>query len=99
MVISMDRIRKETDKLDQELEEAHGEFDKTKSVLEKKIAFYSRYENTDRLTEMDRLEVQNKKNWYMAHLLGLIEHEDLINKIGELTERVNKLEQTVQIEE
>jgi hypothetical protein len=99
MVISMDRIRKETDKLDQELEEAHGEFDKTKSVLEKKIVFYSRYENSDRLTEMDRLEVQNKKNWYMAHLLGLIEHEDLINKIGELTERVNKLEQTVQIEE
>jgi hypothetical protein len=81
------------------LEEAHGEFDKTKLVLEKKIAFYSRYESSDRLTKMDRLEVQNKKNWYMAHLLGLIEHEDIINKISELTERVNKLEQTVQIEE
>ena len=48
---------------------------------------------------MDRLEVQNEKNWYMAHLLGLIEHEDIINKLSELTERVNKLEQTVQIEE
>jgi hypothetical protein len=35
----------------------------------------------------------------MAHLLGLIEHEDLVNKISELTERVNKLEQIAQIEE
>lgn len=32
----MDNIRKETDKLDQELEGAHGEFDKTKAVLEKR---------------------------------------------------------------
>jgi hypothetical protein len=99
MIVSMDIIRKETDKLGLELEEAHGEFDKTKAILEKKIAFYSRYENSDRLTRMDRLEVQNKKNWYMAHLLGLIEHEELINKISELTKRVNKLEQTTQVEE
>jgi hypothetical protein len=99
MTVSMDTIRKETDKLDLELEEAHGEFAKTKAILEKKITFYSRYENGDGLTRMDRLEVQNKKNWYMAHLLGLIEHEDLINKISELTDRVNKLEQTAQIEE
>ena len=28
----------------------------------------------------------------MAHLLGLIEHEDFTNKLSELTERVNKLE-------
>jgi hypothetical protein len=64
MIASMDNIKKETDKLDQELEEAHGEFDKMKAVLEKKIALYSRYENSDRLTRMNRLEVQNKKNWY-----------------------------------
>ncbi len=95
----MDSIRKETDKMDQQLEGIHGEFDKTKAVLEKKIALYSRYENSDRLTKMDRLEVQNKKNWYMAHLLGLIEHEDFTNKLGELTERVNKLEKAVQMEE
>lgn len=35
----------------------------------------------------------------MTHLLGVIEHEDLINKINELTERVYRLEQLVQIEE
>ena len=99
MTVSMDTIRKETDKLDLELEEVHGEFDKTKAILEKKIAFYSRYENSERLTRIDRLEVQNKKNWYMAHLLGLIEREDLVNKICELTERVTKLEQTAQIGE
>jgi hypothetical protein len=45
---------------------------------------------------MDRLEVQNKKNWYMAHLLGLIEHEDMVNKLSELTERVYKLEKEQQ---
>jgi hypothetical protein len=28
----------------------------------------------------------------MAHLLGLIEHEDFTNKLIELTERVTKLE-------
>ena len=95
----MDSIRKETDKLDQELEGTYGEFDKTKAVLEKKITLYGRYENSDRLTKMDRLEVQNKKNWYMAHLLGLIEHEDFTNKLSELTERVNKLEKAVQMEE
>jgi len=48
--------------MDQELEEAHEGFDKTKSVLEKKIALYSRYENSDRLTQMDRLEVQIKNS-------------------------------------
>jgi hypothetical protein len=96
MIASMDDIRKETDKLDQELEEAHGEFDKTKAVLEKKIALYSRYENSDRLTRMNRLEVQNKKNWYMAHLLGLIEHEDMVNKISDLTKRVYELEKQQQ---
>jgi len=95
----MDSIRKETDKLDQELEMAHGEFGKTKAVLEKKIALYSRYENSERLTKMHRIEVQNKKNWYVAHLLSLIEHEDLINKISKLTGRVYRLEQAVQIEE
>jgi hypothetical protein len=88
MIPSIENIRKETDKLDHDLEEAHGEFEKTKAVLEKKIALYSRYENSDRLTRMDRLEVQNKKNWYMAHLLGLIVHED-INKISDLTKRVD----------
>jgi len=66
----VDYIGKETGKLDHELEEAHGEFDKTKASLEKKIAFYNRYENSDGLTIMYRLEAQNKKNWYMAHFAG-----------------------------
>jgi hypothetical protein len=92
----MDYLGKETGKLDHELEEAHGEFDKTKASLEKTIAFYKRYENSDGLTIMDRLEVQNKKIWYMAHLLGLIEHEDMINKSSALTARIHELEGQVQ---
>jgi hypothetical protein len=53
----MDSIRQGTDKLDQELEEALGEFNKTIAVLEKERALYSRYENSESLTKMDRLEV------------------------------------------
>jgi hypothetical protein len=52
MIVSMDIIRKKTDKLDLELEEAHWEFDKTKAILEKKIALYSRYENSDSPLEL-----------------------------------------------
>jgi hypothetical protein len=91
----VDCIGKETGKLDHELEETHGEFDKSEPG-EKKIAFYNRYENSDGLTIMDRLEAQNKKNWYMAHLLGLIEHEDMINKSSALTARIHELEGQVQ---
>jgi len=36
----------------------------------------------------------------MAHLLGIIEHEDNVNKISELTKRVYELERkTVELEE
>jgi hypothetical protein len=52
MIVSMDIIRKKTDKLDLELEEAYREFDKTKAILEKKIALYSRYENSDSPLEL-----------------------------------------------
>jgi hypothetical protein len=38
MIVSMDIIRKKTDKLDLELEEAYRDFEKTKAILEKKIA-------------------------------------------------------------
>jgi hypothetical protein len=38
----MDIIRKEEDKLDQDLEDSHSEYEKMKLVLEKKIDLYKR---------------------------------------------------------
>ena len=34
------------------------------------------------LTGLDRLKLENKKEWSMSHLLGLIEHEDTSNKFS-----------------
>jgi hypothetical protein len=34
------------------------------------------------LTELDRLRLENKKEWSTSHLLGLIEHEDTSNKFS-----------------
>jgi hypothetical protein len=41
----IDRLKMEEDKLDQELEDSHGEYDKMKVVFEKKIQLYGRYLN------------------------------------------------------
>jgi hypothetical protein len=82
----------EEDKLDLELEESEGDYEKMKLALEKKIDLYKRFLKKDGLTELDRLRLENKKEWQMAHLLGLIEHEDMINKISDLAKRVYRLE-------
>jgi hypothetical protein len=46
----METLRKEEDKLDEELEDSHGEFLKMKSVFEKKIQLYKRYLQKEALT-------------------------------------------------
>ena len=46
-------------------------------------------ELTDR---MDRLTLENKKEWALCHLLGLIEQQEAINKFSELTKRIYRLE-------
>lgn len=52
------------------------------------------------MTEVDRLMLSNKREWIMAHLLGLTEHEDMINKISGLAKRVHSLEKkTAELEE
>jgi hypothetical protein len=57
----MGRLREEEDRLDQELEDSHGEFDKMKVVFEMKIQLYGRYLNKQEgLTELDRLMLLNK---------------------------------------
>ena len=41
---------------------------------------------------MDRLTLENKKEWPMSHLLSLIMHEETTDKFGELTKREYRLE-------
>jgi hypothetical protein len=60
---------------------------------------YNRYLKEDDLPELERLMLSNKKEWQMCNLLRLIEHEETTNKVRELTERVHRLEEAIQVEE
>ena len=90
----MNKLKVEDDKLNQELEESHGDFDKMKLVFEKRIELYKRFLKEDDFTDrIDRLTVENKKEWTMSHLLNLIIEKELSGKITDLTQRVFRLEQ------
>jgi hypothetical protein len=70
----MERLQIEEDRLDQEQKDSGGEYKKMKLVFEKKIDLYKRFLKKEGLTELDRLRLENKKEWIMSHLLSLIEH-------------------------
>ena len=40
--------------------------------------------------------LSNKKEWQLSHLLGLIEHADITNKLSDLTQRIYQLEKQQQ---
>ena len=92
----MDSLRKEQDKLDLEQENTHGDYEKMKVVFEKKIQLHKRFLKKEGLTELDRLRLENKKEWIMSHLLGFIEHENSMKLISNLIQRVYELEKIVQ---
>jgi hypothetical protein len=92
----MNRLKAEDDKLDLELENAHGDYEETKGVLEKRIQLYKGLLKEDSLTELERLMLSNKKEWQLSHLLGLIEHADITNKLSDLTQRIYQLEKQQQ---
>ena len=48
------------------------------------------------LSELDRLRLENKREWTMSHLLNLIIEKELRDKITSLTKRVYKLEKAVE---
>ena len=58
----------EEDKLNQEQEDSQGEFIKMKSLFEKRIQLYKRFLKEDSLTDLDRLGLENKKEWQIFHL-------------------------------
>ena len=88
----MERLQVEEDRLNQEQEDSHGEYEKMKLVFEKKIDLYKLYLKKEGLTELDRLRLENKKEWQMSHLLSLIMHENTTNKFSEITKRIYRLE-------
>jgi hypothetical protein len=77
---------------DYEQENSNGDYLKMKAVFEKRIQLYLKYLAEDDLTELERLMLSNKREWQMSHLLGLIEHEDVTNKLSDLTKRIYRLE-------
>ena len=92
MTTLIDSLRKEQDKLDLKQENTHGDYEKMKVVFEMKVLLYKRYLKKEGLTELDRLKLENKKEWIMSHMLGFIEHESAMNLISKLTQRVHELE-------
>jgi shikimate kinase len=64
----MERLQSEEDKLNLELEESHGDYEKMKMVFEKRIDLYKRFLKEESLTEVDRLRLENKKEWTMSHM-------------------------------
>lgn len=86
----------EDDKLNQELEDSHGDFDKMKLVFEKRIELQNRFLKGDNLSDMDKLTLTNKQEWMMSYLLNLIIEKELRDKIRELTKHVYRLEKVVQ---
>jgi hypothetical protein len=91
----MERLQMEENKLDQEQEDSHGEYEKMRLVFEKRIDLYKLFLKEEGLTELDRLQIENKRQWTMSHLLSLIIHEDTTNKISSLTQRMYQLEKAV----
>jgi hypothetical protein len=91
----MNALKDEEDRLDREQENTHGVYHEMEAIFEKKIQLYKRYLRKEGLTDLDRLRLENKKEWQMSHLLRLIEHEDVVSKISELIKRVYRLEKNV----
>lgn len=83
-----EKLQVEEDRLNQVQEDSHGEYEKMKLVFEKKIDLYELYLKKEGLTELDRLRLENKKEWQMLYLLSLIMHEETTNKFCEITKRI-----------
>jgi hypothetical protein len=67
-------------------------------IFEKRIDLYKRFLKEESLTELDRLRLENKREWTMSHLLKLIIEKELRVRITDLTKRVYKLEKAVQLD-
>jgi hypothetical protein len=92
----MDKVKMEDEKLDLELEESHGDPNKMKVTLERKINLYSRVLKESDLGDLERLSLENKREWALCHHLIIAMGKESSKKIADLTRRVSKLEKTGQ---
>jgi hypothetical protein len=92
MTTLINKLREEEDKLNLELEESHGNYEIMKVVFEKRIDLFNRFLKQEDLTDLDRLMLENKREWNMSHLLSLTINEETTIKIRDLTKRVYRLE-------
>lgn len=92
----MDELKMEDGKLNVKLEESHGDPNKMRVALEKKINLYNSFLKEDYLSDLDRLSLENKREWALCHNLILIMGKETSKKIADLTRRVYKLEKAVQ---
>ena len=95
----MERLQVEDDKLNLELEESHGDYDKMRLIFEKRIDLYKRFLKEESLTELDRLRLENKREWTVSHLLNLIIEKELRVRITDLTKYVYRLVKAVQLDQ
>ena len=93
-----DKWKVEEENLNLELEESHGDPNKMKVALEKKINLYIRFLKEDDLSDLDRLRLENKREWALCHHLILILEKENSRKITGLTKRVYNLEKAVQLD-
>jgi hypothetical protein len=62
------KLQVEDDKLNLELEESHGDYEKMRLIFEKRIDLYKRFLKEESLTELDRLAGKQKRMYYESPL-------------------------------
>lgn len=70
-----------------------------KSILERRLNCTDDFLKEEGLMELDKIILENKKHWQLAHLLGLIEHKEIITKLSNLIERIDRLEKKAGLSE
>jgi hypothetical protein len=68
-------------------------------IFEKRIDLYKRFLKEESLTELDRLRLENKREWTVSHLLNLIIEKELRVRITDLTKYVYRLVKAVQLDQ
>lgn len=92
----INKMKMEDEKLDPELEESHGDPNKMKVALERKINLYNRVLKESSLDDLERLRLENKREWALCHNLKIAIGKETSKKIADLTKRVSRLEKTGQ---
>jgi hypothetical protein len=94
----MDKLKMEDERLNLELKESRGDPNKMKKALESKINLYKRFLKESDLDDLDRLSLENKREWALCHHLIIVMGKETSKKIADLTRRINRLEKAVQLD-